>query len=609
MIDDPAHVAARGYALSLAAYDARAAALPDRAAILQPDAPAITCGQLAAVAARVASAIVATASAPNPRVAFLSGNPATLTASLLGALKANAAFVPLHPANPRARLAAIVADTRPALVITDAPNRRLGEMLAGTDIPLLCHESLPSQPEPPQAPAAPDALAWILYTSSSTGTAKGVMQTRANVFAYATQVIDGLALGTADRMLLPSPLTAHAGATLSLAALISGAALAPLDLRRTSIDAMAAIIDAQAITVLFAVPTIFRALARQAARWAMPSVPDLQRVRLLRLSGDTVTRADIDDAWRTFPGLATVSVGLGATETGGICHAYFGRGTRFDGRVPVGVPVAGVGVALVDRGGRPVQEGRPGEIVVTGPHLSPGYWNDPAATAAAFADGPGGRSYRTGDLGRQTPDGGFEHLGRIGQQVKINGQRVEIAEVEAALRRLPGVADAAVRCVGRGAKRSLVAWVVPQPGAELAAAALDAGLAATLPRFMIPVSYTHLPALPTTATGKVKVRALRAARSALPLPQGEPGAPGLEATLCAIWQEVLELSQPAGRDDDFLALGGDSLQATRVLARVESACGTRPSIDTLFEARTPAGLATRMAVDEPPSPVPPVRRR
>jgi len=582
-----------GGAPSLAHFDTWADCQPGRVAIRQAGTEEITYERLAALATRIASGIASAASGSSPRVGILSEDATTLVASLLGTLKANAVFVPLDAASPRARLASIVADTRPALLFADERNHRLGERLAGAGVPLLRYASLP--PTSPVAalppPAEPDALAWILYTSSSTGRPKGVMQTRANIFTYAAQVADGLSLGPADRILLPSPLTVHAGATLSLAALLSGATLLPLDLRQIGIEQMAAIVEDQAITVMFAVPTIFRALVRLVTQGAIVPSRDFGRVRLLRLSGETVNRADVDDAWRVFPGLTTVSVGLGTTETGGICHAYFHRGVAMAGRVPVGTPVEGVRVTLVDGRGRPVADGRTGEIVVTSAALSPGYWGNPALTAAAFEELPVGRRYRTGDLGRRLPDGTLEHLGRKGYQVKINGQRVEITEIEAALRRLPGVAEAAVRCVGRDERRGLVAYVVPQPGVALLDSELRAGLADRLPRFMIPASYTCLPALPMTSSGKVKAQSLRGTRVGARLPKGGGGTSSLEAALCTIWQDVLEVGRRVGRDDDFLSLGGDSLQAGQVLARVEAAFGSRPSLAAFFDAGTPARLA------------------
>ena len=583
-------------------FDAWARASPGRIAIRHAGLEATTYGELEALACRIASGIATSTSGPGARAGILCEDAATLAASLLGTLKANAVFVPLDPANPRARLTSIVADTRPTLVLADERSARLGESLAGAQIPLLRFAALPASAAavdlPPPAP--PDALAWILYTSSSTGPPKGVMQTRRNVFAYAGQVIDGLALGPADRMLLASPLSVHAGATLSLAALSCGASLTPVDLRRTGIERMAAIIEEQATTVIFAVPTIFRALVRLVPPGARALPRDLSSVRLLRLSGETVTRADVDDAWRVFPGLATVSVGLGATETGGICHAYFRRGDAVAGRIPVGTPVAGVDISLVDGRGRSVPDGNAGEIVVTSATLSPGYWEAPAATAAVFENVPGGRRYRTGDLGRRLPDGTLEHLGRKGFQIKINGQRVEIAEIEAALRRLPGVADAAVRFVRREDGRGLAAYVVAQPGIRLLDSELRGGLAERLPRYMIPASYTHLAVLPTTRSGKVRVGALRGGRAGAQLPKGGPAASSVEAALCEIWREVLAVARAVGRDDDFLALGGDSLGAAQVRARIEAAFGRPISLAEVFDAPTPARLAAviRRKLDE-----------
>ncbi len=567
MVGDPPPSAASRVAPSLACFEAWADREPGRVAIREPEAIATTYGQLQALAGRIASGIVTTAAESRPRVGVLSENATLLAASLLGALKANAAFVPLDPASPRARLASLVADTRPALLLADDRNHQLGESLAGASLPFLGFGSLPPTPTvtamPP--PAAADALAWILYTSSTTGRPKGVMQTRANIFLYAAQVTEGLSLGPANRLLVASPLHLHAGATLSLAALLSGATLTPFDLRETGIEQMAATIDAHAITVLFAVPTIFRALVRLVGPRAIVT-SHFARVRLLRLSGETVTPADVDHAWRVFPGLETLSVGLGATETGGISHAYFRRGAAPLSRIPVGTPVEGVSVTLVDSRGRPVPDGRPGEIVVTSRSLSPGYWGDGALTVAKFKEVAGGR---------------------------------QLADVEAALRRLPGVADAAVRVGGGGDRRSLAAFVVPHPGVRLEDTQLRAGLVQQLPRFMIPTSYTHMTALPTTRSGKVKNSLLRSPRDHDRLLGGGHGRSRLEAAICRIWQDVLDLERPVGRNDDFFALGGDSLQAARAVFRIEAALGFRLSVSAIFTAATPARFAALIALAGP----------
>jgi amino acid adenylation domain-containing protein len=596
MATDPAPASGTPEALALARIEAHASREPGRLAIASAASGGVTRGQLDALARRVAAAILAAGSGPGARLAVLSDDAPTLAAGLLGTLRASAVFVPLDPEDPAARLAAVLADTAPALLLATGAARPLAARLAAGRIPVLDTGTLPPPAIVLPLPAGPGALAWIMFTSGSTGRPKGVMQTRGNVVTYAGQVIDGLGLGPDDGLLVASPLTVHAGATISLAGLVAGVPLVLVDLRRISVERLAAIIHERAVTVVFAVPTVFRALARLVAAGGTLSPATLARVRLLRLSGETVTRADAELAWRVFPGLTTLSVGLGATETGGISHAYLRRGEPLPpGPVSVGTPVAGVEVALLDERGQPVPEGQPGEIVVTSAHLSPGYWGDRPLTAAAFEDAAGSRRYRTGDLGRRRPDGSLEHLGRRDAQVKIGGQRVELAEIEAALRRLPGVAEAAVRHVGPD-PRGLAAYLVLEPGARMDDAAIRAALAAELPPVMVPASYTRLADLPRTRSGKVEVSALpNPRRDTQPAPARRRPSDD-ERAVCRIWDDVLAPPRPVGPDDDLFALGGDSIQAARILARIEAEFGVRPPLAGFLATPTPAGLAVLIAL-------------
>ena len=302
----------------------------------------------------------------------------------------------------------------------------------------------------------------------------------------------------------------------------------------------------------------------------------------------------------SLPGAVLVN-GLGPTESTLALQGFLDHGAELArGAVPAGHPVAGTEVRLWHPGGEQAAPYGMGEIVIESPQIALGYWRRPDLTAAAFTPSPrsnGARVYRTGDLGRLLPDGAIEFAGRKDLQVKIRGHRIELGEVEALLRELPGVreAAAAARPSPAGDVR-LVAWLVPTEGAGLPAAPeLAEALARRLPDFMVPRSFVILEALPLTSTGKVD-------RRALPDPERPPAETAaavprtpVEELLLGIWTEVLG-TEPAGVHDDFFALGGHSLIATRIVARIEQALQVRLPLRTLFEKPTVASLA--LAVEQ-----------
>jgi len=264
-------------------------------------------------------------------------------------------------------------------------------------------------------------------------------------------------------------------------------------------------------------------------------------------------------------------------------------------RVPVGYPIPDRDVLLLDGAGRPVGPGEPGEIVLRSRFLALGYWRRPELTREAFVPDPADptiRRYRTGDLGVVTEDGCLTHLGRQDLQVKIHGYRIELAEIELALLELPGVREVAVVArPGRAGEQELVAYVVPAATPTPSPDALRAGLESRLPAYMIPSAFVALSALPVNVSGKVDRQALPAPgrTRALPTPPAPPGTP-LERALVAIWADVLELDA-VGIHDDFLALGGNSLLAMQILARIGDLLEGDLLPGALFEAATVARMA------------------
>jgi acyl carrier protein len=323
------------------------------------------------------------------------------------------------------------------------------------------------------------------------------------------------------------------------------------------------------------------------------SVPGL---RLALLSGDWIP-VPLADRIRGRCGAGVRVVSLGGATEASIWSILYEIGTVDPAwpSIPYGRPMANQSFHVLDEALAPRPVWVPGELWIGGVGLARGYWRDPEKTAASFAVHPrtGERLYRTGDMGRRLPDGTLEFLGREDAQVKVQGHRIELGEVEAALLQHSGVRGAAAAAVGRpqGGRR-LVAWYVPEPDEDPGAEALRGFLAAKLPSYMVPVELRRLDALPLTANGKVDRRALAAAGApgeALESGVIDPRTP-TEERLAALWAEALDLPR-VGVTQTFYQLGGDSLLATRVLARVREGFEIDLPMRTFFEAPTVAELA------------------
>ena len=329
----------------------------------------------------------------------------------------------------------------------------------------------------------------------------------------------------------------------------------------------------------------------------LPETATFPRLRLIQTGGEPVTRQDLV-FYNTHcaPDCLFVNF-LGLTETGPVCMYVLDQASPLpDNLMPVGYAVEDMEVLLLDDTGKAVAQGDVGEIVVQSDALAAGYWRNPTLTQATFLsdpDGGGVRRYRTGDLGRFRPDGCLEHLGRKDAQVKIRGNRVNIAEVEQALLDLEYVKEAVV--LGKegpfGAPR-LIAYVVPTTPTAPTISLVQHALRTTLPAYMVPAVFVILEALPRTATGKIDRQALPTpdqGRPPLARPFTPPRTP-LEAALVRLWAAVLRLDQ-VGVEEHFLDLGGDSLLASQLIARVIQTVGGDLPVRALLEAPTVAAMA------------------
>jgi len=523
---------------------------------LRMDGAALTYGELHARAARLASRLWMLGVRAGDRVGVRIPPSFAQVTAVLGVLMAGAAYVPLDPEYPAERLAFMAADAGLAAELTDDE---------GTD------GAGPGR-------TSPDGPCYVIYTSGSTGLPKGVVVAHRGAANAVADVIRRLALGPGRRVAQVSSLSFDASVLEVFGALGSGACLhlAARDTVRDPVR-LAALLRTEAITTLIATPSLLRALDGHGA-----ALPDLEAMTL----GAEPCPPELAGRWsrgrRVFNLFAPTEASIYAT-------AYPLR-PGAEEAAPVGRPIAGATAWVLDEHLQPLPAGVPGEVCVGGAGVALGYLGQPGLTAERFLPDPrgdGARLYRTGDLGRWRPDGQLEFLGRGDQQVKVRGHRVELGEVEAALRAHPAVHDA-VAALRRG---RLVAWWVPEPGAGARPAELRAHLRRSLPEPMVPAAFAAVDALPVTATGKPD-------RLALPDPQaaaGEeyvPPATPDEERLAGLLAALLG-AERVGRHDDFFELGGESLLAAQLVSRARTELDLELTLRDLFEDPTPAGLAAR----------------
>ncbi|MET9254128.1 amino acid adenylation domain-containing protein [Streptomyces sp. NPDC003717] len=556
-----------------------------------PDAPAVrdahttlTYRELDTRAEALARRLAARGIGPEDRVAVALPRDHGLVVALLAVLKAGAAYLPLDTDYPAARLAYMLQDAAPRLLLTTAD---LHGGLPPTDVPHLDPaDDAPPSADTPVPLRAPDPAhpAYVIYTSGSTGRPKGVVVTHRGVGAMAATQRERLRLTPDSRVLHLASVSFDAAFWELCMGLLSGACL--------EIDAREALLPGPALAERVRDHGVTHLTLPPAALAVLP--PDsLPAGTTIVLAGEACPPA-LARAWSRGRHLVNA---YGPTETT-VCATMSGF-QHADGplapdrTVSIGVPVDGTRVRVLDGRLAPVPPGVVGDLYVSGEGLARGYHDRPGLTATRFVADPfdraGGRMYRTGDLARWNHDGQLEYVGRVDDQVKLRGFRVELGEVEAALTALPGVAAAcALVREDRPGDRRLVAYTVPAEGAAGPdGTEVRARLAALLPDHMVPSAHVRLPALPVTPNGKTDRRALPAPED--PRAGGRGPRTARERVLCEVFAETLGVPE-VGATDDFFALGGHSLLAVTLAQRIEERCGRRPSLRALFAAPTVEGV-------------------
>lgn len=567
---------------------------PDAVAVTGPDGT-LRHRDLATRVNRLAHLLRAHGVGPDVPVGLCLGRHTDLVAALLAVWRAGGGHLPLDQNLPVGRLATMLADAAPPVLLTDPAGMSLiGDAIAasGTTPVVLRVDQLDSDlpTDPPPVVGHLDSLAYLLYTSGSTGAPKGVAVTHRAVINLLVGCHRLFELTADDRVAAITTPAFDISLVELVLPLLAGARVEVLE-AATAQDAIllrAACVQ-RGVTVLQATPATWGMLVTAAG------VPAGVR---LRISGGEALARDLADALRADG--ARVINGYGPSET----TVYSSAGLVGEsGPVDLGYPLANTRILLLDAAGQPVPDGVVGEIHIGGTGVARGYHGDPGRTAARFrpdpfSPTPGGRLYATGDLARRLPDGRLVYHGRADQQVKVRGFRIELGEIESALRDQPGIRDAVVTTWGADADVRLAAYAVTEPAAVDPASiwpALRAGLARRLPGHMVPATLVVLDALPRTASGKLDRRALAEPTWRETTGSG-PTAPRTpaEAQLITLWQDVLGRTE-VGVHDNFFALGGHSLTATRLIARIRTVFGVELALRSLFAAPTVAELAVQVA--------------
>jgi amino acid adenylation domain-containing protein len=563
-------------------FNAQVRATPEAVAV-EIGAHRWTYRELQRRAGEIASALKELDLGPEPLVGVCLNRSFDMVAALLAIGQIGGAFLPLDPAFPAGRLAMIVDDAAPAALLTEGALR---DLLPGLGVPrLLCEDIGRIHAPTPPVPADPRRLAYVIYTSGSTGRPKGVEITQGALVNLLRSMQREPGFGAQDRLLAVTTLSFDIAMLELLLPLVSGGCVV-LASREEAVDPtrLAALIETSRCTVLQATPATWRALIE--AGWS--GRPDLKAL----CGGEALTPVLAEAMLSRCGSLWNV---YGPTET--TIWSTVARVTPGQARISIGRPIDNTDVHVLEAGGRLAATGVSGELCIGGLGLARGYRGQDALTAERFVELPGAggaRVYRTGDQARWTSDGRLECLGRLDNQVKVRGFRIELEEVESVLARHPALAAAAVNVVvDAGGEPNLVGYVVPK-GEAPAPAEMRRFLQKTLPHYMIPTHWVVLDTLPMTPNRKVD-------RKALPSPSAPvedriftaPSAP-FEPDLAAIWETVLGVA-PISVDDNFFDLGGHSLLVAKLFREVEARFGRKFGMAAIFDAPDVRSMAAMLA--------------
>jgi amino acid adenylation domain-containing protein len=570
---------------------------PDATAVVFEDA-ALTYRELNRRANQLAHHLRALGVGPEMLVGICVERSLELVIALLAVLKAGGAYLPLDPTYPRQRLAFLLGDARPGILLTQAG---LADTLPAYAGPAICVDRDRDNWErermtDPAVPLAADNLAYVIYTSGSTGRPKGVQVTHRGVVNYLTFLAKTYELGPADVVLQLTSISFDPSVRDIFGPLTTGARLVLMKDAEVldPLALLAAIRARRATRILASTPSMLRPLVAAACEESV----SLESLRTILVGGEPLRAADVTGL-RQLAGGALIVNHYGPTECTmtSTCYAV-SPADASRSLVPAGRPIDNVQLYILDRYLNPVPIGVAGEVHIGGVGVARGYLNRPELTAQRFiphpfSDEPGARLYKTGDVGRYLPDGTLELLGRRDEQVKVRGIRVELGEIEAVLCEHAGVREAAVAAWEDGPDdRRLAAYVVARSAPAPERHELRRFLQDRLPGYMVPADFVMMDALPLTPTRKVDRRALHRPDRVARERDRTFAAPRtmVEEALAGMWAEVLGLDR-VGIHDDFFELGGHSLMVGRLLSAVRKRFHVGVSMRAFFTAPTVEALA------------------
>jgi amino acid adenylation domain-containing protein len=535
----------------------------------------------------------------NAMVALLFEHGASMITGIIGILKAAKTYVPLDPTYPEERLIFMLNDSGADLILTNNSNFGLSQKLAAqVDRPIVLVNIDAMEADTPsfnlELDILPDQIAYILYTSGSTGHPKGVIQNHRNVLHFIQVYTNNLSINHTDRLSLFSSYSFDAAVMDIYGALLNGATLHPYSLKiAKGVAGLAEWLQKEQITVFHSIPTVYRYFID-----SLSGTETFPAIRLIVMGGEAVIQSDFDSYRKYFGDNCIFVNGLGPTESTVTLQYLMNKDTKVtSAAIPVGYPVAETAVYLLNEKQEEVPVLQNGEIVYRSEYLALGYLNLPEKTGEVFGTDPvrgSGRVYHSGDLGRLLPNGLIQYIGRNDSQVKIRGYRIETGEIENHLLKYKAVKEAVVTGIeDKKGSKYLCAYLSGER--ELNFQELRAYLSGVLPEYMIPSYFVQLPKLPLTPNGKID-------RKVLPKPDVniqigvvyEAPRNEMERQLAVLWQEVLGVEK-VGIDDNFFELGGHSLKATMLVGRIHKQFKAEIALQQVFQFPTIATLAAYLA--------------
>ena len=577
-------------------FEARAAEQPDATAVSFLDTR-LSYGELNARANQLARSLQHRGVVVGSPVASFLEPGLEVAVSLIAIHKAGGIYVPLDPTHPAERIAVLVDDVQPVVVLTRS---HLLERLPSQVVAPLCLDEPPLQDGPPAQPVDNDNLnlpcddqqtAYIVYTSGTTGKPKGVMASHANLSHYVQAARAAYRMGPGDRMPAMARFTFSITMFELWSPLVSGAELRLIP-RAHVLDFHRLVELFEQVTFVHCAPALMRNLLNHMHAQGVDG-SRFPALRHVSCGGDFVAFDLLERMKQAFPA-AEVFVIYGCTEVACMGCTFQALRDRTLTRNTVGRVMANVTLRLLDAQLQPVALGVKGEVCFSGPGINQGYWRLPDLTAERFIELDGQRVYRTGDLGRLDASGQLELLGRTDFQMKVRGMRMEPLEIESALRQMPGVRDAlvAAKQMDGATEKTLVAYLTFTTADAPDTASIRTFLKQRLPDYMVPTLFMAMTALPVNLNGKLDRSALPAPHADLLMRQASGEAPhtATEQALAEIWSNVLNIS-PVQRDSDFFELGGDSLSSVLLVMQVQRRLGLELAVDAPLRAPTLRGMA------------------